>query len=117
MEEARIWQQAHAFNVPPRCVQVEHRPGSLPASACSCNCSRQRCSAPSNAPDEDALVLRFYNTTDTPVEAQLSLFFPVRAAYRANLNEERGEALVMDDDHRVRLPVGPKEIVTLLLER
>ncbi|NLC58255.1 MAG: hypothetical protein GX774_15590 [Armatimonadetes bacterium] len=118
-EEARIWQQAHAFNVPPRCVQVEHRPGSLPASASFLQLQPANLvlSAVKRAEDEDALVLRFYNTTDTPVEAQLSLFFPVRAAYRANLNEERGEALVMDDDHRVRLPVGPKEIVTLLLER
>ena len=47
----------------------------------------------------------------------MALHFPVRQVQRANLNEEPGEALAVEEGRRVRLPVRGKEIVTLLARR
>ncbi|HEX2999931.1 MAG TPA: glycosyl hydrolase-related protein [Armatimonadota bacterium] len=117
-EEADVWQQAHAFNTPVRCVQATEHPGELPANASLLELRPNNLvlSAVKRAEDEEAVIVRFYNPTAVPAEGDLRLHFPVTAAYRANLNEECGEALpVSDDGRRIHVTARGKEIVTLLL--
>lgn len=118
-EAARIWEQAHAFNAPIRPVQTDQADGDLPANASFVEIRPAHLvlSAIKRAEDEDALVLRFYNITNANAAGEVILHFPIRAAYRANLNEEKAQPLDVNDGRRIRVPVRGKEIVTLLLYR
>ncbi len=52
------------------------------------------------------LVVRFYNPGDAAIEATVSLFCPIQAAYELNLAEEVQEALEVQKDGTIRLTVG-----------
>ncbi|MCW5858032.1 MAG: hypothetical protein KIS63_07075 [Caldilineales bacterium] len=58
------------------------------------------------------LVVRVYNLERQSVEMRLTASFPLRAAYRLNLAEERQEALTVEDGGVVVLPSRGAEIVT-----
>ncbi len=58
------------------------------------------------------LVVRFYNLERESVEARLTTSFPVQAAWRLNLAEERQEALAVQDDYVLVIPTRGAEIVT-----
>jgi alpha-mannosidase len=62
--------------------------------------------------DGRGLVIRFYNISREPLTAILTSSLPVEAARRLNLNEEPGAALVVQDQHRVEIPVRGAEVVT-----
>jgi mannosylglycerate hydrolase len=61
----------------------------------------------------EGLIVRGYNITDEPLEVTLSFGFPIRALYRARLNEERVEELEASSDRQVTLPIGGHEVVTI----
>jgi mannosylglycerate hydrolase len=61
------------------------------------------------------LILRFYNPTDEPVEAALSLFQPIDSAQEANLNEEGLAELGPSGEHALTLAVGGGQVKTLAL--
>jgi alpha-mannosidase len=74
------------------------------------------------APDERAggrreghLVVRLYNPTEQEQRARLSLRRGIRAAWRSNVLEEARESLPLLDGS-LDLTLGPKKIVTVLLE-
>lgn len=62
--------------------------------------------------DGRGLVVRFYNLERQPVAARLTTSFPVQAAWRLNLAEERQEALTIEDGRVIVIPVRGAEIVT-----
>jgi len=65
--------------------------------------------------DGEGLVVRYYNTERVPLEARLTAGFPLQAAYRLNLNEERQGDLAVRDGRVVEVPTGGAEVVTLEL--
>jgi mannosylglycerate hydrolase len=96
--ESGNFQEAQRFNRPPvasiiRCddrgdgegqfLQVE--PEELVVSAIK------------GSEDGKALILRLYNSSSKPVDGKIILSFEVSEAFEANLNEESGDPLEMDD--------------------
>lgn len=62
--------------------------------------------------DGRGLVVRFFNLEREPVEARLTASFPIQAAWRLNLAEERQETLAVADGRMVVVPARGAEIVT-----
>ena len=64
------------------------------------------------ASERDTLIVRCYNVTREPVSGTIRCGLPVREAYRANLAEDRQEALSLDNGG-VTLDVRGGEVVTV----
>jgi hypothetical protein len=69
--------------------------------------------APPGTPD--AVTLRVYESAGSPATAFVTLHGGVRAAWRTNLLEERGEPVKVDDG-RARVELGAADVATLRLE-
>lgn len=110
---------AARFNAPLRAQQTEHHPGSLGAahSFLHLQPSALQISAVKWAEDRDSLIVRCYNTTDTPVRGVLRVPGDWRAVHLVNLDEERTDQLDLDRAGSVTLEVAPWQIVTVELER
>ncbi len=113
-EDAKVWQQAHSHNVPVRVVQTGAHGGELPAQLSFVGVAPYNLvvSAIKKAERADSIILRFYNTTDEPVEGVVSFCNEVGAINLVNLNEEFQKRLASSTD-TVRIAVKPKQIVTL----
>ncbi|MFP6662612.1 MAG: glycosyl hydrolase-related protein [Deltaproteobacteria bacterium] len=61
------------------------------------------------------LVLRLLNPTDAPVEACVTIGFPVAGACRVRLDESRLPERVAVEDGRIRCGLGPHELLSLEL--
>ncbi|GBD09141.1 Mannosylglycerate hydrolase [Candidatus Thermoflexus japonica] len=67
------------------------------------------------APEEgEGLIVRGYNASEQPLEVRLTLWRSIREAWRADLMETPREPLQPDGAH-LRVPVRPKEILTVRL--
>jgi len=66
--------------------------------------------------DQGRIVLRFYNTLDRAGQATIQLGFRVRRAWLANLAGEQRKAIRPDGRGVLRLRVGAKKIVNILLD-
>ena len=66
------------------------------------------------AEDRDTTILRFFNLTDKPQTLNATLCGCVKEAWRTNLNEEREEALAVNDGV-LTMTVPAKKIVTIEL--
>ncbi|HKJ68386.1 MAG TPA: glycoside hydrolase family 38 C-terminal domain-containing protein [bacterium] len=64
------------------------------------------------AEQRDAVIMRFYNTTDDPVKGRLKLQCEVLRAFRTNLNEEETQELPVQEN-TVEVSARGKEIITL----
>ncbi len=68
------------------------------------------------AEDADGLyVLRLYNPTEEAVQAHVRFQRPPAECWLANLNEEKGKAVRIEEDGAIPVQAGPKKIVTLLM--
>jgi alpha-mannosidase/mannosylglycerate hydrolase len=101
--EARVWKQAHQFNVPFVPVHAAV-PEDVPAVASYMVVEPDEAvvTAVKRAEDRDSLIVRFYNTSDAPV-ADACVMIPGASRVRfVNMNEEpldewvEGDALVFD---------------------
>jgi alpha-mannosidase len=99
----RIKQPDLSGNLPPELSLLSLEPAALVLSAVK------------RSERGDALIVRFYNPTADTVEANLSLFRPIRAAQLVDLNEEPQGDLAVDAQGRVNLPVQGKQVCTLAL--
>ena len=72
-------------------------------------------SAVRRSDDGAGLVVRYYNTERAPVQARLTAGFPLQAACRLNLNEERQADLAVRDGRVVEVPTRGAEVVTVEL--
>jgi mannosylglycerate hydrolase len=62
--------------------------------------------------DPNALIVRLYNITRTPVQGDIAFGFPIRAVHRVNMAEEPiGEIVSVGD--RITISANPAEVVTL----
>ncbi len=109
------YQEAHAFNLPMPAMQLPAgNPGDLPAryESIRLNHPALQISAFKQCEFEDALILRFFNTTPEAVEAEVRFDFPFESVQHANLREDTIGAVDLHD-RTARMSVGPFEIVTL----
>jgi alpha-mannosidase len=113
--ESRSYAEAHAFNLPMRSLQLKPgKEGALPAE-----CSRVTLNTPAlqvtafkQCEFEDALILRFFNTTPEPVQAKVDFGFPFVDIKLANLREDTVGSVDMHG-HTASMAIKPFEIVTL----
>ena len=59
---------------------------------------------------------RFYNPTEHSLEARLSSYRPLKAAWETNLNGERRQELALLDQHSLQMTFGKNKIITFELE-
>jgi alpha-mannosidase len=120
-EEAKVWQEAHAFATPLRAVQTDSHDGSLPpvgrfmeVSAAEFVITAIKGAEPSlDGTESRDVIVRGYNITDRPLENVTIRLHNGVACSLADLNEEPTEALSVSEG-LVTLPtLGPKKIVTL----
>ena len=113
--ESRAYREAHAFNLPMPTMQLE--PGSAGDLPTRCECvllnhPALQVSAFKQCEFEDALILRFFNTTPEAVDAEVRFNFPFESVVRANLREDTIGPVDLHS-RTARMPVSPFEIVTL----
>jgi mannosylglycerate hydrolase len=111
--------EAYALNAPLRGVVTDMHAGTLRAesSFVKIRPSSLTVSAIKNPEEREGLVVRFHNTEDHVVKAEVCLLRPFDRASLVNLNEDELRELPVDDQGRVSLPVRGKEIVTLRFDR
>ncbi|HZP80020.1 MAG TPA: glycosyl hydrolase-related protein [Chthonomonadaceae bacterium] len=119
-KEAKVWKQAHQFNVPLRAVQTTAKPGQsrdLPPSLSFVTVEPDTLvvTALKRAEDDpNTLIVRCFNITDEPVTQARVAARGAKSARLVNLNEEPQETLTLDSAGAVTLEtVRPKQIVTL----
>jgi alpha-mannosidase len=113
--ESRSYVEAHAFNLPMRSLQLKAgQAGQLPATVSRVDLGTPalQVTAFKQCEFEDAMILRFFNTTTEKVDAKVAFNFPFSEIKLANLREDT----IGSVDMRGRsacLQVKPFEIVTL----
>jgi alpha-mannosidase len=120
-EEALVLREAQAFNLPvtTRVVVAETHSGQIPSTAALLEVSPRELvvSAIKRSNDGQGIVVRVYNPLSRPVEAVICPGFSFAQAHRANLLEERQEALPIVADAAggaVHVQVGGGGITTLI---
>jgi alpha-mannosidase len=114
-----LLQRSAAFRAGLRTLYMPASAGSRPrlASFLSVEPDGIQLSALKAAEDEAGVfVLRLYNPSSETVHGQIRLAQPPKAAWLANLNEERGPELDIGSGSSIPVTVGPRKIVTLLLK-
>jgi alpha-mannosidase len=120
-KEAKVWKQANQFTVPLRAVHTlisaEDRRDLPPSlSFLTVEPDSLVVTAIKQAEDEPGtLVVRFFNTTDEPVENARVTMRGLKRARRVNMNEETEEDLTVAGNAVSLGTIGPKKIVTLSL--
>jgi len=114
-KKAKVWQPAHAFNTPLEIVEVDAHSGKLPNSFSlfSIKPDELVVTAVKKAEDDNALVVRFYNISDSKVECDISAC-ALRKAAVVNLLEEQIEDLPVSDNE-AEFSVRGNQIISLKL--
>jgi alpha-mannosidase len=107
--EAGIVGEAVCFNAPLRATSA-----TAPESFASVDDPNLVLDTIKRAEDSDALVLRLYETHGARGRARLRVAAPFSSAVRANVPEDKGEALEVEDG-AVLVPYRPHEILTVKL--
>jgi alpha-mannosidase len=109
--------EAHAFSAGLRAVCTGARPGPVPVRGSFLEISPDAAVLTGlKLPEEGkGLILRLYNSADTPVQARIKLWRPFKQAALVPLHEEGpGQPLSRDSD-TMTVPLTAKEIATLRL--
>ncbi len=117
-QQAQVWRQAHAHNVPMASVQTAAHSGTLSASLSFIEVSETGMvvTAIKKAEDNGATVIRLFNILDEPVSnARVRLHGASKAAL-VDLNECHLHELAVDDGGWVSVDAGPKQIVSIAFE-
>ncbi len=108
--------EAYRLNVPLRATPVTSHPGQRPPehSFFTLDSGDVFLEVIKRAEKEDALVLRLYEGHNTRGTVTLTTSLPVRQAFLTDLMEDPIQELPVEEG-KIRIPVNPFEIVTLLL--
>jgi alpha-mannosidase len=115
---AGVFPQAHAFAAPLRAEPAAVQAGPLPLAQSFVEVSPDSLvvSAIKQPEGGAGLIVRCWNTAETPVEGRVRLCWPFARATRVNLNEEEMGEVAQDGADAVRLAVRGREIVSLRFE-
>lgn len=114
-KEAKVHRRAFETSQPLWAVQVDREPTRTAFESFTLEPSNLLLSALKKAEDSDALIMRFFETQGESCEAVVGLPEEVGKVTAVNLLEQE-EAAVPVRGGKVKLQVGPFEIVTLKLE-
>ncbi len=114
--EAEIYRRAQDYHHSPIAFQISPSEGDLPGELSFLEIRPYNLilSALKKAEEGEEVILRFFETTGEPTEAEVKFFRPIQQAWLANLLEEK-EAELGVEGNLIRLSVKPFEIVTLRL--
>lgn len=115
VSESGVVQQAYDLNVPPLCMAATGR-GSLPAnfSLVSVERSHVILDTIKKAEDDEAVILRLYETWNRQCRCRLHLSLPIADAAVCDMIEEREQKLSFDGQD-IELTFRPFEIKTIKL--
>ncbi|MGQ9515087.1 MAG: alpha-mannosidase [Thermoproteota archaeon] len=113
----KAFHEAHNFIDPIRTIGVNPREGNLPSelSWIGVEPSTLVISAVKIAEQEDGIVVRVYNPTDSTIEGRLKTFHKIASAHLTNLNEEKIGDAELDEEGAIKLHLKPKAAVSTLL--
>ena len=118
--EGGVHRLAERFNRECLVFRTEARPGTAPARAGLLSMRSRpdvvRMSALKRSQDGKALVLRCFNPSGEAAEARIRMDRGIRAAFFANMEETAAERIQPEGSNGVRICIGAKKILTLLLE-
>jgi mannosylglycerate hydrolase len=116
-QEAAVYREAYQHNAPCRVVQTTSHPGDLPPTQSFVELTPAACvlSAIKKAEADEALIVRFYNASDTAQTAELRVSAPIKAAELSNLNEDPLEPISLASDQSVPIQAHPWEVKTVKL--
>ena len=107
--------QAHSFNSPLRVVATDEHDGSLPASNSFMTVEGNfEVTALKKAEKGDEFILRGHETMGTDSAVRLKFSLPVKGAWNADLLEQRGQSVPVQDGE-IKLNCRPFEFITLRL--
>ncbi len=114
-QSAKTYQAAHQFVAGVRASTTGRHEGVLPTESSFVTVKPENLvvSAIKKAEKSEALIVRFYNTTDKEVEGKIKIYKDVKRVDLVNMNEEDVAQLELASDNTVALEVRPFQIVTL----
>jgi alpha-mannosidase len=117
-EQGKVFEYTYRFFTPLKLVQCGATPGELSVSNQFLKLEPEELilSAVKKCESRSTVIVRLFNPTMKEISGKLQFAKPIRAAWRANLNEERQEELKLDTDGSLALKVAHKKIVTVELE-
>ena len=118
-QDASDWssipKEVELFTVPPLAVTRKNDQSVLEQGFVSITPDSLTLSALKVADEEKGIVLRLSNPVDRTVEGIVHFEREVKEAFRAKLNEEKIEAIMVSNGHDVHVTVKPYEVLTLLV--
>ncbi|MBZ9686024.1 glycosyl hydrolase-related protein [Clostridium estertheticum] len=115
-ESAAVYSEAESLNVPIKLIQTSRNEGGelpLECSFFSIDNEALVLSTFKKAEDSDAFILRVFNPSERTIEGRVNIYASIKEAHLVNLNEERLEALVVENNHTVKIIAEPNKIVTI----
>jgi mannosylglycerate hydrolase len=110
-----ILKEVELFTVPPLGVNRKNDQSVLEQGFVSITPDSLTLSALKAADEGDGIVLRLSNPVDRTIEATVHFEPSVTEAFRAKMNEDMIETIMVSNGHDVHLTAKPYEVVTLLI--
>ncbi|HBE76698.1 MAG TPA: hypothetical protein DDW65_02790 [Firmicutes bacterium] len=116
-DQAGLYDNALAFNVPLRVCQFGKQSGVFPPEQSFIRLDGENLvfSSLKQAEERNTVILRLYNPTEREIEGKIITNLHVFKAYLTNLNEERTQELVINRD-TICVTVQKGKIITIELE-
>lgn len=116
--EAEIWKAAAEYVAPPRHLTALETRGAGPSRRAFLEVTGKAvaCSAIKSSENGRFLVVRLWNPTGDPAVADVACGCPLREAHLARLDEKPLKRLTPSPKGKVAVPLGPFQVVTLLLK-
>ncbi len=117
VQEGGTIQAAQALNTPLSVKEIKKQKGQLPPAASFFTCSHPSIvlDCVKKAEEEDALILRFYETGNQLCSARFTSVFPLKAVWDCTLLEENQTEIPLEDASSFRYTVKPFSVNTCKL--
>ncbi|MDP2884424.1 MAG: glycoside hydrolase family 38 C-terminal domain-containing protein [Ignavibacteria bacterium] len=110
-----ILKEVELFTVPPLAVNRKNDQSALEQGFISITPDSLTLSTLKVADEEKGIVVRLSNPVDRTVEGIVHFEPKVKEVFRAKMNEEKIEAIVVSNGYDIHVTVKPYEVVTLLI--
>lgn len=117
VQEGGTIRAAHSMNLPLLTREMGSQKGSLPAEASFFTCSHSSIliDCVKKADEENALILRFYETGNCLCNARFTSMFPLRAVWDCSLLEEQQTEIMLSDANSFLYTAKPFSVNTCKL--
>ncbi len=110
-----IYRKENQFNIPPKFFQVHWQEGQLPTklSFLRVKPNELMVSAIKKAYTDNDLIIRLFNPTGKRLKGSVGILPGIKAAWLADLNEEKKKKILVQRDGTLFIEAGPKKIITI----